>query len=68
MEQKPVKDLNYNEAISELGHIITAMQSDSCDIDKLAAYTRRATELIAECRRRLTTTDEELTRILNDLQ
>ncbi|MDE7385772.1 MAG: exodeoxyribonuclease VII small subunit [Muribaculaceae bacterium] len=68
MEQKPVKDLSYNEAISELGRIISAMQSDNCDIDKLAAYTRRATELIAECRRRLTATDEELAQILNNLQ
>ncbi len=41
------------------------MQSDALDIDLLAAYTRRATELIAECRRRLTATDEELRTILS---
>lgn len=44
------------------------MQSDDCDIDKLAALTRRATELIAECRSRLVATDEELRAILADIE
>ncbi len=44
------------------------MQSDQCDIDRLAALTRRATELIAECRARLTATDEELRSILTQLE
>ena len=44
------------------------MQSDSCDIDLLTAYTRRATELLRECRRRLQATDEELKAILADLE
>ena len=43
------------------------MQGEQCDIDKLAALTRRATQLIAECRKRLTATDEELRKILDDL-
>lgn len=66
MELKPVSELTYNEAISQLGQIINAMQGENCDIDKLSSYTRRATELIAECRRRLTVTDEELAKILKD--
>lgn len=67
MELRPVNELSYNDAITQLGQIINAMQQDNCDIDRLAAYTRRATELIAECRRRLTATDEELSRILETL-
>lgn len=67
MEFTPVKDLTYNQAVSELDSILRTMQSDSCDIDKLAAYTRRASELLRECRRRLTATDEELKSILADL-
>lgn len=65
---KPVKELTYNQAFDELSEILRTMQSDQCDIDKLAALTRRATELIAECRSRLTTTDEELKQILKDLE
>lgn len=60
----PVKELNYNQAVGELESILQKMQSTDCDIDSLAAMTRRATELLTECRRRLTATDEELRAIL----
>jgi len=63
-----VKDLTYNQAIKELEGILRLMQSDDCDIDRLAALTRRATDLIAECRHRLVATDEELRTILADLE
>lgn len=65
---KDVKQLTYTEAVNELDAILREMQSDNCDIDKLTLYTRRATELIKECRARLTTTDEELRKILADLE
>lgn len=64
----PVAELSYNEAVNELDNILRTMQGDKCDIDLLAAYTRRATELLTECRNRLTATDEELKAILADLQ
>ena len=65
---KDIKEMSYNEAIAETEQILRTMQGDQCDIDRLAEMTRRATELIAECRRRLTATDEELRRILENLQ
>lgn len=68
MEFKPVNQLTYNQAVAELDSILRAMQSDNCDIDSLATYTRRAAELIRECRKRLTATDEELKSILADLE
>lgn len=67
MEFKPVNELSYKEAMSQLEALLSEMQSENCDIDRLAAYTRRATELITECRRRLTATDEELRTILAQL-
>lgn len=60
----PVKELTYNQAVTELESILRKMQGDEADIDSLAAMTRRATELLAECRARLTATDEELRTIL----
>ncbi|MDE5912764.1 MAG: exodeoxyribonuclease VII small subunit [Muribaculaceae bacterium] len=59
-----MKDLTYSQAVGELEGILRKMQSDDCDIDSLAAMTRRAAELLAECRSRLTATDEELRAIL----
>ncbi|MBO4995934.1 MAG: exodeoxyribonuclease VII small subunit [Muribaculaceae bacterium] len=67
IEFKPVEELSYNQAVAELDAILRNMQSDNCDIDKLAAYTRRATVLISECRKRLVATEEELKTILADL-
>lgn len=68
MELKPVNEMTYTEAITQLEQILAHMQSDKCDIDKLSALTRRATELLAECKKRLTATDEELRTILSQLQ
>lgn len=59
---------SYSESIKELEEILRRMQSDQCDIDHLAASTRRASELIKECRERLTATEEELRSILAGLE
>lgn len=63
-----IKDLTYSQAIAELEEILRNMQSDNCDIDRLTLYTRRASELLAECRRRLTVTDRELREILKKME
>lgn len=65
---KPVNEMTYTEAVTELEQILAYMQGDKCDIDKLSALTRRATELLKECRTRLTATDEELRGILSQLE
>jgi len=65
---QPVAEMTYNQAVNELDSILRTMQSDACDIDLLTVYTRRPTELLDECRRRLTTTDKELQSILANLQ
>lgn len=59
---------SFNESIKELEGILRLMQSDQCDIDHLAEYTRRASQLIKECRGRLTATEEELRAILSTLE
>ena len=51
----------YSEKIAELEG------SDTCDIDTLAARTRRAAELLTECRAALTATETELAQILDTL-
>ena len=71
MEQpqfKPVGELTYNQAVSELENILRTMQSDNCDIDRLTVFTRRAIELLKECRSRLTATDGGLRSILAELE
>lgn len=62
-----VKKLSYSDAINELGEILRKMQSNECDIDSLATMTKRAAELLKECRSRLTATEEELKEILDSI-
>lgn len=59
---------SYTQSLAELERILAELRSDSCDVDTLAARTRRAVELLKFCRERLTTTEEELRTILQTLQ
>ena len=61
------KNISYKDAITRLEKIVNNLQSDNCDIDKLSAYTRRAIELLRLCRERLTATDEEIQKCLEEL-
>lgn len=56
--------LSYSQALAELDKILGQLRADNSDIDTLAERTRRAATLLAECRSRLTRTEEELNRIL----
>ncbi|MDE6161224.1 MAG: exodeoxyribonuclease VII small subunit [Muribaculaceae bacterium] len=65
---KPVSELTYSEAVAELEAIVAKLRGDNCDVDALTAMTRRAAELLASCRSRLTATDAELRAILDSLE
>ena len=62
---KPAEELTYTEAVAELESIVAKLRGDNCDVDALTAMTRRAAELLAACRARLTATDAELRAILD---
>lgn len=62
------EELTYIAATAELDRILAELRSDRCDIDTLAARTRRAVELLRFCRSRLTATEDELRGILESLQ
>ena len=62
------KQLTYNQAVAQLEAIVARMQSDDCDIDKLSAYTRWALELLRRWKAKLTATDEEIKKCLEELQ
>ncbi len=64
---KPAEELTYTEAVAELESIVAKLRGDNCDVDALTAMTRRAAELLAACRARLTATDAELRAILDSL-
>lgn len=59
------KKLTYTEAMAELETILARLRSDELSIDDLAKSVARATELIAECRATLTTTEAEVEKLIN---
>lgn len=59
------KKLTYADAMAELEVILARLRSDELSVDDLAKSVARATELIAECRAILTTTEEEVEKLVN---
>ena len=60
--------LTYSQAIAELEQIVKTMQSENCSIDNLSQLTSRSLELLKICNSRLLATDEELKKILAELE
>ncbi len=67
MTDNKTPEISYNEALAELESILASLRSDNCDVDTLAERTRRAAALLKECRKRLTRTEEELSKVLEEL-
>ena len=61
------KNLTYTQAITELEEIVKKMQSPECSIDNLSQYTSRSLQLLKVCKAKLTQTDEELRKVLNEM-
>lgn len=59
--------LTYTQAKNELEAIVAAIESGELDVDALTEKVKRASELIAFCKEKLTKTDEELQKILDDI-
>lgn len=61
------KEMTYTAALQELEAIVGKMQSPDCDIDRLSGYTARALALLRFCKEKLTKTDKEIRRCIDEL-
>lgn len=68
MENQELEKMTYSQAIAELETIVKEMQGENCSIDNLSKYTSRSLELLKICKAKLLTTDEELKKILAELE
>ncbi|MBR5061988.1 MAG: exodeoxyribonuclease VII small subunit [Prevotella sp.] len=62
MEEK----IKYEEAVRQLEEIVRKMESNELDIDQLSEQLKTAKRLFKLCKDRLTMTDEEIKKILED--
>ena len=56
--------MKYEEAIKNLESIVSMMESGKLDLDKLEEKLKEAQQLIKLCRDKLTKTDEEISKLL----
>lgn len=60
------KETKYEEAVSKLENIVRRLENDEMGIDEMTTQLKEAQQLIKLCKDRLTKTDAEIQKILND--
>jgi len=60
--------IGYAHAMSELDEILSELERDDLDVDVLAERVKRASELIKLCRGRIARAQEDVDRIVTDLE
>jgi exodeoxyribonuclease VII small subunit len=62
------KEINYTEAFEELQQIVGDIEEGEISVDELSIKVKRASELIKICKNKLTSTEEDVTQILKELE
>lgn len=62
------KEQNYTEAYQELQDIVSEIEGGEISVDQLSGKVKRAALLIKICKKKLTATEEDVTKILKDLE
>lgn len=58
--------MKYEEALRQLDDIVQKMERNEYGIDELTLQLKKAKELIKQCKDKLTKTDEEIKKILDE--
>ena len=59
--------LTYTAAFEELKEIVSQLENDSVSVDELTEKMKRATVLMKICRDKLTKTEEEVNKTIEEL-
>lgn len=60
--------INYTEAFDELQRIVSEIENGEISVDELSEKVKRATHLIKICKMKLTSTEEDVNKILKELE
>jgi exodeoxyribonuclease VII small subunit len=61
-------EVNYARAFTELQAIVTEIELGQISVDILSEKVKRASELIAICKTKLSSTEEDVNQILKELE
>ncbi len=62
------KTNNYTDSFNELQNIVTEIEKGEISVDELSEKVKRAAELIKICKAKLTSTEEDVSKILKELE
>ena len=60
------KDLKYEEAMATLEQIVARIENNELDLDTMSEELKKAQQLIKLCKDKLTKTDQEIRKLLNE--
>ena len=61
------EELNYTDAFQELQTIVAEIENGEISVDELSQKVKRAAQLIKFCKTKLSTTEEDVSKILKEL-
>jgi exodeoxyribonuclease VII small subunit len=61
------EQINYTDAFQELQAIVTEIEQGEISVDELSQKVKRASLLIKICKSKLTSTEEDVNKILKEL-
>ncbi|MBN2214649.1 MAG: exodeoxyribonuclease VII small subunit [Bacteroidales bacterium] len=61
------KEMKYSEAVRQIEEILHKIESEEPDVDELTKLVRSASDLIKYCKGKLFETEQEIEKILNDI-
>ena len=62
------KKLTYTEAISEIESILGKLENEELDVDQLTENIKRVSFLLKFCKEKLSTTEKEIQRIIDEME
>ena len=61
------KDISYKDAVSEIEEILQQLENEELDVDILTDKVKKASSLLKLCKKKLHQTEEEVQKILDDM-
>ncbi|MFA7272309.1 MAG: exodeoxyribonuclease VII small subunit [Crocinitomicaceae bacterium] len=61
-------EISYDKAFDELQQIVSDMEEGEIGVDELSVKVKRASELIKICKEKLSSTEEDVSKILKGLK
>jgi len=62
------KKIAFKEAMSELEKILSQIETGELDVDDLSGKVKRASELIRTCQNKLRETEEDINKIIGEME